>query len=105
MPTVRAIVCQPRPEANEIIEGAEQGLHHGDVDFDLTGRFDPIKCWFYKKVLAELYPNGTPAGSWLDIGCGHGELLATVNSLYHDAVAIRGRNPMFTSKRRHKTAV
>lgn len=87
------LYVNPRPEANEIIEGAEQGLHHGDVDFDLTGRFDPIKCWFYKKVLAELYPNGTPAGSWLDIGCGHGELLATVNSLYHDAVAIRGTEP------------
>lgn len=43
------LYVNPRPEANEIIEGAEQGLHHGDVDFDLTGRFAIIQEYIQDK--------------------------------------------------------
>jgi 2-polyprenyl-3-methyl-5-hydroxy-6-metoxy-1,4-benzoquinol methylase len=87
------LYVNPRPDADEIIEGAEQGLHKGDVAFDATGRFDPLKCWFYKRVLADLYPDGCAAKSWLDIGCGHGELLATVNEVFKGSVAIKGTEP------------
>lgn len=87
------LYVNPRPDPEEIIEGAQQGLHRGDVTFNVTGRFDPLKCWYYKRVLADLFPDGCKARSWLDIGCGHGELLATVNEMYQGSVAIRGTEP------------
>src|SRR5690606_40747226 len=87
------LYVNPRPDAEEIAEGAEQGLHKGDIAFNVTGRFDPLKCWLYKRVLTDLFPKGCPAKSWLDIGCGHGELLVTVKVIYHGDVAIKGTEP------------
>jgi 2-polyprenyl-3-methyl-5-hydroxy-6-metoxy-1,4-benzoquinol methylase len=87
------LYVNPRPADGEIIEGAQQGLHKGDVTFNVTGRFDPLKVLMYNRVLRDLYPDGCSAGTWLDIGCGHGELLACVNKLYSGSISIKGTEP------------
>lgn len=87
------LYVNPRPSAEEIVEGAQQGIHKGDVTLDHTGKFDPLKLPFYKRVLHDLYPDGPRAKLWLDIGCGHGELLASVKQIYKDAVSIKGSEP------------
>lgn len=87
------LYVNPRPSEEEIVEGAQQGLHKGDITFNVTGRFDPVKVLKYKQVLRDLYPNGCGAKSWLDVGCGHGELLVSVNEVYNGAVTITGTEP------------
>lgn len=87
------LYVNPRPPAEEIMEGAQQGLHKGDVTFNVTGRYDPLKVWRYKQVLKDLYPYGCSAKSWLDVGCGHGELLVSVNEVYNGAISIKGTEP------------
>jgi 2-polyprenyl-3-methyl-5-hydroxy-6-metoxy-1,4-benzoquinol methylase len=87
------LYVNPRPSDDEIVEGAQQGLHKGDVTLNHTGRFDPTRLWVYKRVLRDLYPNGCPYKSWLDIGCGHGELLASVNEVYNGTISIKGSEP------------
>jgi 2-polyprenyl-3-methyl-5-hydroxy-6-metoxy-1,4-benzoquinol methylase len=87
------LYVNPRPSDDEIVEGAQQGLHKGDVTLDHTGKFDPVKLSMYRRVLKDIYPNGCTGKSWLDIGCGHGELLASVNDVYNRAISIKGTEP------------
>lgn len=93
------LYLNPRPTEEEIVEGALQGLHKGDVTLDHTGKFDPIKLSFYKRILMDLYPHGSPGKSWLDIGCGHGELLTSVNHVYKGTVSIKGSEPNLYKQR------
>lgn len=69
------------------------GRHRGDDEVDVTGQFQDQNVQRYGAILCDLFPAGIqPGASWLDIGCGHGELLVALGSWAVD-VEVRGCEP------------
>src|SRR3989338_7397075 len=68
-------------------------MHGGIEPFDITGRFNPGKVSWYLNVLKDLF-NGEPGNkkTWLDVGCGHGEFMETVQ-MYCSGVIVKGTEP------------
>jgi ubiquinone/menaquinone biosynthesis C-methylase UbiE len=78
------------------MEGAKIGAHRGERTLESTGRYTRIKVALYHiRVLPELY--GTELSNkkwtWLDVGCGHGELLVALREMYGNNVAAKGIEP------------
>jgi SAM-dependent methyltransferase len=86
----------PRPSDEEIDEGARIGLHKGgETAVASTGRWMPMKLRIYYKVLPDIYATGLQSRSrtWLDVGCGHGELLFALQQVSKGKVAAIGTEP------------
>jgi 2-polyprenyl-3-methyl-5-hydroxy-6-metoxy-1,4-benzoquinol methylase len=89
------LYVNPRPSDEEIDEGVKMGAHRGDETLDSTGHYMTTKVAIYHKVLKDIY--GTDLQSrkrtWLDVGCGHGELLVALQEVSRDNVAVKGTEP------------
>lgn len=87
-------VC-PRPTEEEIAEGVTLGAHTGEKTIESTGRYMGTKVAIYRKVLKDIYASelASKERTWLDVGCGHGELLVTLRELSQDKVRARGIEP------------
>lgn len=85
----------PRPSDEEVDEGARMGLHKGETTVASTGRWMPLKMQMYRKVLPEIYGSELQNRNrtWLDVGCGHGELLAAVEQLSKGKIKAKGTEP------------
>lgn len=78
----------PRPSDDEITAEMRSGLHRGDEVLDRVGHFIDDKVAGYQAVLTDLFAGWPPpTGRWLDVGCGHGELLVALQSRF-DVTAI-----------------
>jgi SAM-dependent methyltransferase len=89
------IYLSPRPTDHEISISSETGLHKGDFELDVTGRFDKGKVNEYKKILKRMFLD-TPFKDnkkWLDIGCGHGEFMEALSEFSERRLNIRGLEP------------
>lgn len=89
------LYVNPRPNEDEIDEGVKIGAHRGDKTLNSTGRYLGTKVAIYRKILQEIYGNALPnrKTTWLDVGCGHGELLVALRKLWGDNVDARGIEP------------
>lgn len=89
------LYVNPRPSDHEIDDGVKIGAHRGEQTLDSTGRYLPVKVAIYRKLLPEIYGNGFASrkAAWLDVGCGHGELLVTLRELCGDNVEAVGIEP------------
>lgn len=87
-------VSNPPPE-HEISEAHKTGQHRGEKTFNATGFFDHAKVKTYEKTLESIYePDFLNQGiSWLDIGCGHGELLLALKNVSNDNIVAEGIEP------------
>lgn len=85
----------PRPSDEEIDDAAQMGLHKGNMTLASTGRWMPLKLHIYRKVLSDIYGMDLQNRSrtWLDVGCGHGELLAALQQISRGKIAARGTEP------------
>ncbi len=100
------LYVNPRPSDEEIEEGVKVGAHSGDKVLESTGHYMHAKEKIYRKVLRDIY--GTELQnckrSWLDVGCGHGELLTILKEISHGNVMPRGfepnRNKITAARRR-----
>ena len=89
------LYVNPRPNDHEIIEGAKYGVHKGEHTLESTGRFMKAKIGIYLKVLKDIYDgelNGAKR-TWLDVGCGHGELLIALQKFSDGCVLAKGLEP------------
>jgi SAM-dependent methyltransferase len=89
------LYVNPRLSDDEIDEGVKLGVHRGDNTLNSTGRYMGTKVALYRKILADIYGNALASrkATWLDVGCGHGELLVTVRELCGDNVVTLGIEP------------
>ena len=89
------LYVNPRPSDEDIEEGVKIGVHRGEATLTSTGRYMPLKVAIYNQVLADIY--GTDLHSrtqtWLDVGCGHGELLVALQKLSKNNVVSKGTEP------------
>jgi len=87
------LYVNPRPDDDAITAAMQTGQHRGEETLDRVGAFLDDKVAGYEDVLADLFPDESPAGRWLDIGCGHGEFLEALRWQFGPAVAAEGLEP------------
>jgi len=89
------LYVNPRPNDDEIDEGVKIGAHRGYKTLNSTGRYMGTKVAIYRKILPEIYGNALASrrSTWLDVGCGHGELLVALRKLHGDNVEALGIEP------------
>lgn len=91
------LYVNPRPEADQIAEGVETGVHSTLGGHNVVGRHNAPKVGQYRRifggVLADVWSRGQPI-SWLDVGAGHGEIVEAVASLAAPGSTIMGIEPM-----------
>src|SRR5208337_396863 len=77
------LYVNPRPSDEEIEQGVQMGLHRGQGTLESTGHYTPAKVAIYHKVLREIYGRELEnrKRTWLDVGCGHGELLVALQEI------------------------
>jgi SAM-dependent methyltransferase len=88
------LLLADRPSDDQISQAHKQGKHTGLKQLDVTGKFAAGKIPRYISILRELFGDRLPVGTkWLDVGCGHGELLVAIQTCYPGQVSVRGTEP------------
>src|SRR5215210_5547293 len=89
------LFVNPRPDDREIEVAHRLGVHRGDKQFSVTGRFNPRKVSTYVKILHDFYGGELLNGQrrWLDIGCGHGEFLIALKRYSNNEIVCKGIEP------------
>jgi SAM-dependent methyltransferase len=87
------LYVNPRPADEVITESAKTGKHEGDNVLDVTGAYSDGKEARQRRILADLFQGEKAAGDWLDIGCGFGEFLGALQSVFGDGLRARGLEP------------
>lgn len=83
-----------RPDENQIIADTKKGVIQGEKDLDVTAHFNAGIIPFYKNVLHDLFKgNFEKIKTWLDVGCGHGEFMKTIESVGSGKIIIKGLEP------------
>lgn len=85
----------PRPDQDEIDQAHQCGVHQGKAMLDVNRTFSVLQVDSYLKKLKDLYRSELVRGeyTWLDIGCGHGELLTALQQSSGGRVRARGLEP------------
>jgi 2-polyprenyl-3-methyl-5-hydroxy-6-metoxy-1,4-benzoquinol methylase len=98
---VRCVDClllfvNPRP-TNEHIDTAVRTGTHSYLNLDVRSRRIARKIKRYKKIIndmfRDLWRTGKPI-SWIDVGCGYGEIIEAVQQLATSGSRIVGLEPM-----------
>ena len=85
---------QNLPDASEIAEAHKQGLHKELKELNVTGAFQEGKINAYISILNDLYGEfDNSIGSWLDVGCGHGEFIVALDQFSQHALSVEGTEP------------
>lgn len=88
------LYLKDRPDDSTISQAHKQGIHTGLKRIDVTGSFDSAKVSRYKSILNDLFGASISGRkTWLDIGCGHGELLVAVQQYSQGSISVRGSEP------------
>lgn len=82
------------PNPDVINEAHTQGLHAGEEVLDVTGKFSKGGLRNNMSLLAEFFKDPLELrGSWLDIGCGHGELMSALKAYTESQLNVVGSEP------------
>ena len=90
------VYLNPRPTRNEIEAAHEMGMHKGENTIQVTGIYKKNKTTNYLKILGEFYKKDELSKenlTWLDIGCGFGELIEALKIFSNNKLQIIGSEP------------
>ena len=88
------LYLQERPDDKEIDQAHKQGKHTGLKELEVTGVFDEGKIATYLGVLEDMFKDELSSkGTWLDVGCGHGEFIVAVQQYSQGKISARGTEP------------
>lgn len=88
------LFVNPRPSDKEISIASQTGIHKGDNDLNVTNTFRDDLVNKYKQVLNDFYkPSEFFKKSWLDIGCGNGELVFSLGLFSFNELSVKGYEP------------
>jgi SAM-dependent methyltransferase len=89
------LYVNPRPSDQDIEDGVKIGVHRGETTLTSTGHYMPLKVDIYNRVLSDIYGIELQSRkrTWLDVGCGHGELLVALRELFKNNVVCKGIEP------------
>ena len=85
----------PRPTDDEIEKAHQFGMHNGESKLHMTGSVNSVKVGAYLKILKDLYQSELieRKGTWLDLGCGHGEFLKALDIFTNGQFTTKGLEP------------
>ena len=81
------------PSMSQINESHKQGVHKGQYAFDMSVKYSIQSENETLQRLSDIFENTSLKGSWLDIGCGNGELLVALKRKYGDQLNLLGSEP------------
>ncbi len=87
------LLVNPRPAEEDISKAKVRGVHEGKNTIETTGRYMIRKKKRFIKILKDFYPNQElqkKDSSWLDIGCGYGELIEALGHVSNNKVKSTG---------------
>ncbi|SRR6266852_4186486 len=89
------LYVNPRPSDEEIQESTKLGVHRGQHTVESTGRFMSEKLASYSTILQDIYHTELidKKRTWLDVGCGHGELMMALDRFSQGHVVAKGLEP------------
>jgi SAM-dependent methyltransferase len=90
------LYVNPRPPENEINRAAQTGVHRGDMELKVVGKYSAVKLKRYLRILSLVYPENTTVkegASWLDIGSGYGEFIEALGVHFGKTLSIEGVEP------------
>lgn len=83
-----------RPDDDKIMDDTRKGLIQGKKILDVTVRFNVNAIPLYKVVLNDLFGGDfSTIKTWLDVGCGHGEFMKTIEDVCSGTISIKGLEP------------
>ena len=92
------IYVNPRPVAAVIDTAVTTGIHsETTIEKSVVARPVPSKIPFYRRIFSDLYSDiwsSTKPITWLDIGCGYGEVIEALSLLAPSGSLIEGVEPM-----------
>ena len=84
------------PPSEKVIEAVQTG-HHKDIGLNVRSRRISKKIGIYKRVFgrlfADVFHSGKPI-TWVDVGCGYGEVIESVTPLLSPGSRVLGYEPM-----------
>lgn len=90
------LFVSPKPQREVVEEAVRTGLHK-TLDLNVRSRRIPRKIARYRKIFGslffDLWSRGAPV-TWVDVGCGYGEVLESIDSVAPKGSLICGYEPM-----------
>lgn len=90
------IYVNPRPSETEIKDAIKLGVHKGNREIDVTGKYSPKKIRRYLEILSLIFSDLNIRNkeiTWLDIGSGFGEFMESLNIFINGKLFIEGVEP------------
>lgn len=82
------------PDKDEISQAHKQGKHRGESEIDVNDIYNPNKIARYRNVLEDLFQGNLDGiETWLDVGCGYGEFIETIQKYSSGKVDVKGTEP------------
>jgi SAM-dependent methyltransferase len=90
------LYVNPRPKDEDISKAIILGVHKGEKEKSVTGRYSRSRINNYLKVLSDFFPKETLQKNglkWLDVGCGFGEFIEALENYSNKNLSVRGTDP------------
>jgi 2-polyprenyl-3-methyl-5-hydroxy-6-metoxy-1,4-benzoquinol methylase len=82
------------PGEQEVAEATRAGKHKGARELNVNVRYRNTADYYYRSILPKIFCGGeSVTGTWLDVGCGYGEFMETVQDCFGDEISVYGLEP------------
>jgi SAM-dependent methyltransferase len=88
------LYIRERPTDEEIDAATIAGKHHGEKSLHVDVYYNRNVMPWNKRILRSIFgSNYEGINTWLDVGCGYGEFIESLNDLTEGKIAVSGNEP------------